>query len=99
MIRTVEGQSLLRKTGLALAATFCSLVLIYVTLISWVAWSDPPFNLSGLDTGLDQAARHNGSVAIPIVLTLLTMIALTIVAITWRRRSKQPFSAAQRLGR
>jgi hypothetical protein len=70
-----------------------------VTVITWVVWSDPPFDVSGLDTGLHRAARHNGSVAIPLILTLLTMVALTIAAMTWRRRSKQSLSASQRLGR
>ena len=68
----------------AVAATVCSLGLLYVSVILWVAWSNPPFDLSGMDGELVLLDRQHGvSVLWPVICTSLAMLAVVLAAISW----------------
>jgi hypothetical protein len=40
---------MVRRFGRAVAATACSLGLLYMSVVLWLAWSNPPFDLSGME--------------------------------------------------
>lgn len=77
---------MVRRFGGAVAATVCILGLLYVTVILWMAWSNPPFDLSGMDGELIVSENQHGvSVLWPITLSVLTILAVVLAAARWGR--------------
>ena len=77
---------MVRTFGDAVAATVCSLGLLYVSVILSAVWSNPLFDLSGMDGELTLSDRQHGvSVLWPIVFSVLTTVAVALAAVTWRR--------------
>lgn len=83
---------MVRRFGGAVAATVCNLGLLYVSVILWVTWSNPPFDLSGMDGELIVSERQHGVYVLwPIILSLLTILAVAVAAARWgRSRQGQP---------
>jgi len=83
---------MVRRFGGAVAATVCSLGLLYVSVILWWVWSNPPFDLSGMDDELVLSDRQHGvSVLWPIIRSALAILSVVLAAISWgRARHGQP---------
>lgn len=83
---------MVRRFGGAVAATVCSLGFLYVSVIQWVTWSNPPFDLSAMDGELIVSERqHDGSLLWPISLSVLTILAVALAVVSWvRSKEGQP---------
>ena len=83
---------MVRRFGGAVAATVCSLGFLYVSVILWVVWANPPFDLSGMDGELVLSyPQHGVSVLWPIICSTLTILSVGLAAISWgRSRQGQP---------
>lgn len=80
-----------RRRWPAIALTVVTMSLLYVSVVLWISWSGPSFDLSGFDTG-GAVARggRDGSIAWPIAASALACCAITATAVAWRSARRRP---------
>jgi hypothetical protein len=88
--QTVYGGVMVRRFGRAVAATVCSVGFLYVTIVSWLWWSQPPFDLSGTDGQVTSNRLRSGSVLWPALFSVLTSVAIVLASVAWRRARHLP---------
>lgn len=88
--------NIVRRFGGAVAATLCSLTLLYVSVVLWLVWSGPPFDLSGIDGQVTSDRLRSGSVIWPILCTALTVVAIMAASLAWRRVRHLPSPPSRR---
>jgi hypothetical protein len=81
---------MVRRFGRAVAATVCSLGLLYLTIVLWLWWSQPPFDLSGIDGEVASDRLRSGSVLWPTLFSVLTIVAIVSASVAWRRARHRP---------
>jgi hypothetical protein len=74
----------------------CSLGLPYVTIVSWLSWSQPPFDLSGIDGQVTSDRLRSGSVLWPILFGVLTIVETVSTSVAWRQAQHLPPSPFHR---
>jgi hypothetical protein len=67
-----------------------------MTFISWLWWSQPPFDLSGIDGQLTSDGLRSTSVLWPAMFSALTMVAIASAVVAWRRARHSPPPSFQR---
>lgn len=81
---------MVRRFGASVAATVCSLGLLYMAVVSWLWWSQPPFDLSGIDGQHTSDGLRNGSVLWPTLFIALTVVAIASALVAWRGARRIP---------
>jgi len=85
-----------RRFGRAIAATLCSLTLLYLSVVAWLVWAEPPFDLSGIDGHVTLDRQRSGFVMWPILLSVLTILAIAMASVAWGRARHLPRPPSQR---